>query len=57
MEVEPNGTFEVYNSDGTLVDKARGEFNEHGNDSWAYAQRGFDYITRFNAAFNIYQDE
>ena len=31
---------------GTLVDKARGEFNEHGNDSNAYGQRGFDYVTR-----------
>ena len=28
-EIEPNGTFEIYNSDGTLFDKARGEFNEH----------------------------
>ena len=55
---EPNGTFEVYNSDGTLVDKARGEFNEHGNDSWAYAQRGFDYITRDQFGYNYaIQDE
>ena len=51
-EIEPNGTFEIYNSDGTLFDKARGEFNEHGNDSWAYAQRGFDYITRDQFGYN-----
>lgn len=51
-QVEPKGTFEIYNSDGSLFDKARGEFNEHGNDSWAYAQRGFDYITRDQFGYN-----
>ena len=29
-----------------LIDKGAGEFNKHGNDSWAYDQRGFDYIMR-----------
>jgi len=52
QQIEPNGTFEIYNSDGSLFDKARGEFNEHGNDSWAYAQRGFDYITRDQFGYN-----
>jgi gliding motility-associated-like protein len=51
-QIEPRGTFELYNADGTLIDKARGEFNEHGNDSWAYAQRGFDYITRDQFGYN-----
>jgi gliding motility-associated-like protein len=56
--LEPRGTFELYNSDGSLIDKARGEFNEHGNDSWAYAQRGFDYITRDQFGYNhAIQDE
>ena len=45
-QIEPIGTIELYDSDGSLIDKAKGEFNEHGNDSWAYDQRGFDYITR-----------
>jgi gliding motility-associated-like protein len=48
---DANGTFEYY-KDGALVDKARGEFNEHGNDSWAYNQRGFDYITRDQFGYN-----
>ena len=51
-QVEPFGTFEIYNPDGSLFDKARGEFNEHGNDSWAYQQRGFDYITRDQFGYN-----
>ena len=29
-----------------------GEFNKHGNDSWAYAQRGFDYIMRDQFGYN-----
>ena len=52
QQIEPRGTFELYEADGTLIDKARGEFNEHGNDSWAYAQRGFDYITRDQYGYN-----
>jgi gliding motility-associated-like protein len=48
---DANGAFEYY-KDGVLVDKARGEFNEHGNDSWAYNQRGFDYITRDQFGYN-----
>ena len=49
--IEPHGTFEYYR-DGIIVDKASGEFNKHGNDSWAYNQRGFDYITRDQFGYN-----
>ena len=49
--IEPWGTFEYY-KDGVLADKATGEFNEHGNDSWGYQQRGFDYITRDQFGYN-----
>jgi len=51
-QIEPHGTFEYYKENGDLADKARGEFNEHGNDSWAYDQRGFDYITRDQFGYN-----
>lgn len=55
--IEPIGAFEYY-KDGELVDKAIGDFNEHGNDSWAYNQRGFDYITRDQFGYNhAIQDE
>ena len=50
--MRPIGTFEVFDSDGNLLDEAVGEFNEHGNDSWAYDQRGFDYITRDQYGYN-----
>lgn len=50
--IEPVGTFELYDVDGTILASAVGEFNEHGNDSWAYDQRGFDYITRDQFGYN-----
>ena len=37
---------EFFHSDGTFWVEATGDSNEHGNDSNAYGQRGFDYITR-----------
>lgn len=44
--IEPIGTFELFDASGDRVADASGEFNKHGNDSWAYDQRGIDYITR-----------
>lgn len=44
--LEPIGTFEYFDETGERVADATGDFNKHGNDSWAYPQRGLDYITR-----------
>ena len=41
----PFGSFEYFENNA-LKDEAYGEFNKHGNDSWAYPQRGIDWITR-----------
>lgn len=43
---EPAGNFELFEEDGSFIQSAIGSFNKHGNDSWAYDQRGFDYIVR-----------
>ena len=51
-QIKPMGSFEMFDINGDLIDEAVGEFNEHGNDSWAYAQRGFDYITRDQHGYN-----
>jgi len=40
------GAFELFEDNGAFIDEGQGDFNKHGNDSWAYDQRGFDYITR-----------
>jgi len=37
---------EFFHPDGSFWCEASGDSNEHGNDSNAYPQKGFDYITR-----------
>ena len=37
---------EFFYADGSFWVEATGDSNEHGNDSNAYGQRGFDYVTR-----------
>lgn len=45
-QFDPVGTFELFDESGERVADASGEYNKHGNDSWAYDQRGVDFITR-----------
>ncbi|OIQ37686.1 MAG: hypothetical protein BM555_00400 [Crocinitomix sp. MedPE-SWsnd] len=40
------GAFELFEDNGTLVSEGTGYYNKHGNDSWAYDQRGFDLVVR-----------
>jgi gliding motility-associated-like protein len=51
-QFEPVGSFELFSSTGVFLDEAVGDFNEHGNDSWAYDQRGLDYISRDHYGYN-----
>lgn len=44
--LEPLTTLELFDENGVLIDEVDGDSNEHGNDSNAYGQRGFDYIVR-----------
>ncbi len=46
------GAFELFEQDGTFIDEGQGHFNKHGNDSWAYPQRGFDLICRDQFGYN-----
>jgi gliding motility-associated-like protein len=46
MQIEPYGHLELFSAEGELLAEANGDYNEHGNDSWAYPQRGIDYITQ-----------
>lgn len=45
-QIEPTGYFEYFESNGTFVDETMGDFDPHGNDSWAYDQRGIDFVAR-----------
>ncbi|MCJ8291137.1 MAG: CotH kinase family protein [Crocinitomicaceae bacterium] len=46
------GSFELWEDDGTFIDEGEGDYNKHGNDSWAYDQRGFDVIMRDQFGYN-----
>lgn len=46
------GAFELFEQDGTFIDEGEGHFNKHGNDSWSYPQRGFDFIMRDQFGYN-----
>ncbi len=46
FQFDPVVSIEMFGADGEKWDEAVGECNKHGNDSWAYDQRGIDYITR-----------
>ena len=43
---------EYFNEAKIQVAETNGETNEHGNDSWAYNQRGFDYISKDEFGYN-----
>ncbi len=46
------GHFELFEQDKSFIDEGQGHFNKHGNDSWAYDQRGFDFIMRDEMGYN-----
>jgi len=51
-DAEPEGTFELFDESQVFLDEGTGNFNKHGNDSWAYGQRGIDYICRDQFGYN-----
>jgi gliding motility-associated-like protein len=46
------GFFEMYEEDNSFVSEGDGHYNKHGNDSWAYDQRGFDFVCRDQMGYN-----
>lgn len=46
------GGFELFEADGSFIDEGDGDFNKHGNDSWSYPQRGFDFVMRDEFGYN-----
>jgi hypothetical protein len=51
-QAAPLGYFEMFDESGNEVDEGQGEYNKHGNDSWAYDQRGFDWIMRDQTGYD-----
>ncbi|MDR0801923.1 CotH kinase family protein [Fluviicola sp.] len=50
--IQPQGFFELWEADKSFADNGEGEFNKHGNDSWSYGQRGFDFVMRDEFGYN-----
>lgn len=46
QQITPLSAIEVFDENGQLLSKSFGDTNKHGNDSWAYPQRGIDWIDR-----------
>jgi len=44
--LRPHGTFEYFDLDKVRTSFGYGEYNKHGQDSWAFPHRSFDYIAR-----------
>ncbi|TXB67184.1 T9SS type B sorting domain-containing protein [Vicingus serpentipes] len=51
-QIEPFGALEFFDRTGVMQTEVTGEFNKHGNDSWAYDQRGLDFISRDQHGYN-----
>ena len=49
---QKEGSFEYFSKEQVLIDESNGNFNKHGNDSWAYPQRGFDFICMDEYGYN-----
>lgn len=47
-----DGAFELFEEDGSFIDEGEGYYNKHGNDSWAYDQRGFDFVMKDQYGYN-----
>lgn len=47
----PLAHWEFFDETGTLVSEVAGNLNKHGQDSWAYPQRGFDIFARDEAGY------
>jgi gliding motility-associated-like protein len=51
-QINPITVLEYFDKNGLFISEANGTANEHGNDSWAYDQRGIDFITRDQQGYN-----
>lgn len=51
-QINPIVVLEYFDKNGIFQTEANGTANEHGNDSWAYPQRGMDFITHDYYGYN-----
>ncbi|MDF2436242.1 MAG: hypothetical protein K0Q95_618 [Bacteroidota bacterium] len=51
-QINPETGLEYFDESKAMVAETNGETNEHGNDSWSYNQRGFDYVSKDELGYN-----
>jgi gliding motility-associated-like protein len=51
-QITPETGLEYFDESKAIVAETNGEANEHGNDSWSYSQRGFDYVSKDEFGYN-----
>lgn len=51
-QIDPYTGLEYFDHTGVLRTESYGKSNKHGNDSWAYQQRGIDFISRDQYGYN-----
>lgn len=51
-QINPYTGIEYFDHNGVLLTESFGTANKHGNDSWAYDQRGIDFVTRDQYGYN-----
>ena len=52
-QIKPETGLEYFDKTGVIRTETYGTSNEHGNDSWAYAQRGIDYVSGDMYGYNF----
>jgi gliding motility-associated-like protein len=51
-QLEAETGLEYFNETGAKIAETQGVSDEHGNDSWSYNQRGFDFISKDEMGYN-----
>lgn len=51
-QLDPETGLEYFDENKVQVAETNGQTNKHGNDSWAYDQRGFDYVSKDEIGYN-----
>jgi gliding motility-associated-like protein len=51
-QLDPDATVEYFDKNKVFKTEATGTSNKHGNDSWAYDQRGIDFVAQDQKGYN-----
>ena len=52
VQIISKGAIEYFDENGIMQTEGTGTYDKHGNDSWAYAQRGVDFVMKDQYGYN-----